>query len=281
MRPLLTAVDRNRRVSEATFSYHRCADCGVISLSPVPADLGRYYPADYIDLKQDPEGRARRTAAERYKLDLVLRFARRGRLLEIGPGAGGFLELAHSAGFEVEAVEQDEACCRYIETVLAARTYCTTDPVSALDQAARYDVITLWHSLEHLIHPGAMLAAAAGALTPGGVVLVATPNPTALQFRVLRSRWTHLDAPRHLHLIPPAVVREHAARFGLNRCTLTFTDEGTRNWNAFGWRNSVRNAAPPTLADPWGTIGGAIGRLLKPVERRSTRASTYTAILKR
>lgn len=190
---MLATHDRNRRISRATFDYHRCAECGVISLFPVPADLGRYYPADYIDLRRD--GPMRRTDVEQYKLDLVLRFVQHGKLLEIGPGAGGFLELAQSAGFEVEAVEQDESTCRYLERALGARTYCTADPASAVRQGGRYDVVALWHSLEHLPDPGDMLLAAAGALAPGGAVVVATPNPTSLQIRVLRSRWTHLDAP--------------------------------------------------------------------------------------
>lgn len=281
MRPLLVATDRNRKVSAAAFDYFRCPACSVISLLPVPIDLGRYYPSDYIDLRDDPIERARRTGGERYKLDLLLRVARGGRLLEVGPGTGGFLEIAQAAGFEVEAIEQDERCCRHLETVLGARTYRTDDPSSTLRRAGPYDAISLWHSLEHLSDPGAVLDAAANALAPDGVVIIATPNPCSLQFRVLRSRWTHLDAPRHLHLIPPTALREHAARSGLRRCTLLFADEGTRNWNAFGWRNSMRNAVPPALSGPVGTIGRVIGRLLKPVERRATRASTYTAILQR
>lgn len=281
MRPLLTAEDRNRGTSEETFSYHRCPECGVISLSPVPVDLGRYYPSDYIVLPHDTADRARRAEAERYKLDLVVRVAEGGRLLEIGPGAGGFLKLAQSAGFEVEAIEQDETRCRLLEANVKARAYCTADPVTVVRQGGPWHVIALWHSLEHLDDPGGVLAAAAGALAPGGALFVATPNPESLQFRVFRSKWVHLDAPRHLHLIPPAALREHSARSGLRQCTLLFADEGTRNWNAFGWRNSMPNATPQALAKQSTLVGRVTGRLLKPVERRGARASTYTAILQR
>lgn len=248
---------------------------------PVPADLGRYYASDYIELLHDRVERARRAQGDQYKLDLVLRIAAGGRLLEIGPGGGGFLELARGAGFEVEAVEQDEACCSFLESAIGARTYCTADPASVVRKVGPWDVIALWHSLEHLSEPGDVLAAAAGALASGGVVILATPNPESLQFRLLRSRWTHLDAPRHLHLIPPCAVRDHAARCGLSRCTLLFADEGTRNWNGFGWRYSLGNAVPHALRAPATFVGKVIGRLLKPVERRGTRASTYTAILQR
>lgn len=281
MRPFLAAEDCNRGTSTETFSYHRCLECGVISLSPVPADLGRYYPADYLELHHDTAARARRAEAQQYKLDLVLRVTNGGRLLEIGPGAGGFLELAQSAGFEVEAVEQDEACCSFLETAVGAHTYCTADPASVIRQAGPWDIVALWHSLEHLNDPGRVLAAAGGALAPNGGVVLATPNPESLQLRIFRSRWAHLDAPRHLHLIPPAALREHAARSGLGRCTLLFADEGTRNWNGFGWHKSMRNALPQALSKPSTFVGRVTGRLMKPIERRGTRASTYTAILQR
>jgi len=281
MQPLLVAEDRNRRISTDKFSHYRCPACGVISLIPAPADLGRYYASDYIELLHDRAERAVRAELDRYKLDLVLRVTSAGRLLEIGPGAGGFLELARAAGFEVEAVEQDEACCSFLESAIGARTYCSADPASVVRQAGPWDVIALWHSLEHLHDPGDVLAAAAVALRSGGCVIVATPNPDSLQFRVLRSRWTHLDAPRHVHLIPPRALRDHAAGCGLTRCTLLFADEGTRNWNAFGWRHSLGNAVPSVVGAPATFVGKVIGRVLKPIERRGTRASTYTAILQR
>lgn len=133
----------------------------------MPADLGRYYAADYIELLHDRAERALAAKADRYKLDLVLRVAGRGRLLEIGPGGGAFLELAKDAGFDIEVIEQDQACCRFVEDVLGARTYCSADPASVIRRAGPWDVITLWHSLEHLSDPGDVLAAAAGALAPG------------------------------------------------------------------------------------------------------------------
>ena len=60
----------------------------------------------------------------------------------------------------------------------------------------------MFQIIEHLIDPWDTLQAAAESLLPGGVLVVATPNPGAFQFRFLRGRWTHVDAPRHTALIP-------------------------------------------------------------------------------
>jgi hypothetical protein len=56
----------------------------------------------------------------------------------------------------------------------------------------------LWHVLEHLRDPGAMLAQVHRLLRPGGTLLVGVPNFGSLEARLCRDKWFHLDVPRHL-----------------------------------------------------------------------------------
>jgi uncharacterized OB-fold protein len=74
-------ADLNRRVSEEKFQYFECSSCGVIFLEPLPADLARYYPAEYYELPASREVLSRNAQFERYKLDLVIRHIGQGRLL--------------------------------------------------------------------------------------------------------------------------------------------------------------------------------------------------------
>jgi SAM-dependent methyltransferase len=61
----------------------------------------------------------------------------------------------------------------------------------------------LWHVLEHLDDPRAALARLHGWLDPGGLLLVAVPNPASLQARIAGAAWMHWDVPRHrVHLTP-------------------------------------------------------------------------------
>ena len=80
-------------------------------------------------------------------------FAPRGRLVEIGPAVGAFLAVSQEAGYSVEAVEMDAACCSFLERELGVRTVRSDDPASALDAAGQFDVIALWQVLEHLPDP--------------------------------------------------------------------------------------------------------------------------------
>jgi 2-polyprenyl-3-methyl-5-hydroxy-6-metoxy-1,4-benzoquinol methylase len=280
--PALTAVDRNRRLSEERFTYHRCTSCATLQLAPVPADLGRYYPAEYYTV---PEGRAAVVAAadtERYKLALIRPLVPAGRLVEVGPAVGGFAALMQDAGYETSAIEMDADCCRFLRDVLGIPVDETDEPARALTAGGPYDVIAMWHVIEHLPNPREVLEAAAAALAPGGVIVLAAPNPDAFQFRVFGRRWAHLDAPRHLVLAPLDAYVKVGAQLGLEVALATTRDEGTLHWNEFGWRETLAGfGGGRYVRGGMRVIGSAMTRAVEPIERRDRQGSTYTLLLRR
>ncbi|MGH2910773.1 MAG: hypothetical protein ACRDK8_15955, partial [Solirubrobacteraceae bacterium] len=80
----LAAHDRNRSVSSALFDYQRCRACGTLQLSAPPEDIDRYYPPSYYGFPADRDALLAASTPERYKLDLISRYATSDRLLEIG-----------------------------------------------------------------------------------------------------------------------------------------------------------------------------------------------------
>jgi hypothetical protein len=114
------------------------------------------------------------------------------------------------------------------------------------------------------------------------VVALAAPNPDAFQFKVLGSRWTHVDAPRHLFLIPPTVLVRLGEEFGLEVVLLTTLDAGTLGWNVFGWRESLAGFARGRYARyALRLLGLLAARAARPLDRRGWRGSTYTLVLRR
>ena len=107
---------------------------------------------------------ASRAEAERYKVETVRRFVPEGRLLDIGPSYGGFAYLASRAGFEVEVIERDPECCRFLTGVVGVRVAQSADVCAALAALPPYRVITLWQVIEHLPDPWRTLEAAADRL---------------------------------------------------------------------------------------------------------------------
>jgi SAM-dependent methyltransferase len=281
---LYTTKDFNRGLSDEQFTYYRCPNCHLTFLSPVPNDLGRYYPPEYYPMPASLAELARAAEAERYKIDLVRRLATAGHLLEIGPATGTFAYLAKQAGFEVDTIEMDAACCAFLERVVGVRAVRSADAAGALATLDTYDVIVLWHVIEHLADPWETLEAAQRHLGPGGVLVIATPNPASFQFRIFGRYWAHLDAPRHLELIPVERLTSWAEGVGLSVVLKTTTDAGGLGWNLFGWIESLANLAArvtgrrrvPTL------LGRISSRLMRPIERGpGFHAATYTVALQR
>jgi SAM-dependent methyltransferase len=274
--------DRNRRVSQKRFCYYRCGSCGTLALVPAPADLDRYYPVEYYAFPSDRRELLVAAEGERYKLEIVSRFAPLGRLVEIGPSVGGFAALAQEAGYDTSAIEMDSACCRFLRETVGIVVYETAAPASALAAHGPFDVVAMWHVIEHLPDPRGALAAAASSLRPGGVLVLAAPNPNAFQFRVFGSRWTHVDAPRHLFLIPSKALIGIARNLGLEVALLTTSDPGTLGWNRFGWRESLANFTPsPYARRALRLVGSLAARAMGPFDRRDHSGSTYTLVLRR
>jgi len=273
-------TDLNRRIGSAAFSYRRCRRCGVTYLENVPADLQRYYAADYYYIARSLDELKAWGDAERYKLDIVSKFRRGGRLIEVGPASGAFAYLAQNAGFEVTAIEMDERCSRYLAEEAGLHVIHSADEARALATAPAADVIAMWHVIEHLVDPWAMLDVAAAKLKPGGILVLAAPNPAALQLGLFGGRWVHVDAPRHLWLIPPEVLEKRGEKAGLALRMLTTRDPGSLFWNRFGWRHSLSNGlgVPRRLAQ---LASYALTFAAAPFERREGHGSAYTLVMEK
>jgi 2-polyprenyl-3-methyl-5-hydroxy-6-metoxy-1,4-benzoquinol methylase len=278
----LRATDTNRRLSDEAFDYVSCTACDTVYIGRIPDDLGRFYPPAYYALPTTIAELASLAQWERFKLDIVRRAVPGGRLLEIGPGTGAFALLAKEAGYDVETLEMDAGVCRFLEEVVGVRAINEADPVAALGALGPYDAIAMWHVFEHVPSPGALLAAAAERLTEGGALVIAAPNPGSLQFRLFGARWTHLDAPRHLQLVPIDALTRAASRVGLRAESVTCSDPGGIGWNRFGWRHSLGNlSARPAVRARLERLGDGIARAVGPIERRGTRGSTYTVTFRK
>jgi 2-polyprenyl-3-methyl-5-hydroxy-6-metoxy-1,4-benzoquinol methylase len=278
----VVAVDRNRRLSEERFAYYRCTSCRTLQLVPVPADLGRYYTAVYYAVPDSRDALVAAADAERYKLDLIRPLVPAGRLVEVGPAVGGFAALMQDSGYDTSAIEMDADCCRFLREVAGIPVQETDDPVWALSGGGPYDVIAMWHVIEHLPNPRQVLQAAAAALAPGGVIALAAPNPDAFQFRVFGRRWAHLDAPRHLFLVPLEKYADVCRGLGLEVVLATTRDEGTLHWNAFGWRETLAGFGRGRyVRGGMRVIGSVLTRAADPIERRGRQGTTYTLIARR
>jgi SAM-dependent methyltransferase len=276
------STDHNRKITGEYFDYYRCPSCELIFLSPIPDDLAKYYPTEYYAVPASHEQLEKEALRDRYKIDIVRRFAAQGRLLEIGPSRGKFALLAKNAGYEVEVLERDRDCCVFLRDTIGIKAIHGDDPEEGLKDTDNYDVIALWHVIEHLPEPWKALRTISEKLSPGGILVISTPNPRAFQFRMLKSYWTHVDAPRHLSLIPLALLRKQAQLQGLVTLWSTTRDKGSLECNRSGWKDSLENAAGRgSLRKKYRKLGRLMSVLAVPIEYLNGMGSAYTVVFRK
>lgn len=274
-------TDLNRHITTKEFRYLRCDRCGLIRLDNVPADLGDYYPDDYYALPS-LEQLVATGAADGFKIDTVKHFMQQGRLLEIGPAYGVFALQAKQAGFQVDVIEMDERCCEHLNRVVGVNALCSASPHETIQTLAAHDVIALWHVIEHLPDPWAMISAAAENLAPNGIFVIAAPNPESWQFHVMGREWPHLDAPRHLYLLPEQVITEYARKLGLERIHYSTTDSDAKSWNRFGWQRLLMNRVRGKwLERACFVMGYALSFVMAPFESNGSKGSAYTLVFRK
>lgn len=278
----LCARDYNRKITDEIFHYYRCPKCGLVFIYPIPDDLNKFYPSDYYSVPASIEELSTRAKPEQYKVDLIKKHIKAGRLLEIGPACGNFAYLAKQAGFEVEAIEMDPKCCRFLAEVAGIRAINSNDAAAVLSRMDFYDVIALWHVIEHLPDPWKLLDSAAARLHPGGMLVIAAPNPDSWQFRIHRRFWPHVDAPRHLFLIPSSLLIRKINSLGLSVVMNTTRDEGSLGWNAFGWDRFFSNFSDNRFIKMGMSVAGKFfGTFAKPFESREGHGCAYTVIFRK
>lgn len=153
----------------------RCRACGLVQVSPRPRpeDLRRHYQDEYL---HRVETRTRLSTGKEplfhQYLDELGRATGGRRLLDVGCGAGDFLAVAGSRGWDAVGLELHRGAAR----AGAERGVRIFEGGPEVLPAGRFDAITLWNVLDQMPDPAAELEAVLERLEPGGVLFVRVPN---------------------------------------------------------------------------------------------------------
>lgn len=132
----------------------------------------------------------------------------KGSLLDFGSGKGKFAKLAQQDGWTVKCVETSPDRADYAKKIYGL------DVNSDFYSSGRifdtgFDVITLFHVLEHLPQPTQLLSQLVqDNANPGATVIIEVPNFSSLQSSLAKNKWIHLDVPRHLSHFTPATLEQ-------------------------------------------------------------------------
>jgi 2-polyprenyl-3-methyl-5-hydroxy-6-metoxy-1,4-benzoquinol methylase len=215
-------VCKDYTVSKTEFAIQQCSACGFAATNPRPAneDLGSYYESDeYISHSNTSKGLVSkmyqrvRKYTMRKKVEMVGELAgKTGALLDIGCGTGEFLAASKNAGWTVTGIEPSPS---------ARAAALSNHQLTALDepelenlQAGSFDVITMWHVLEHVPDLPGRMQTLKKLLAPGGTLIIAVPNRNAHDAEHYGAHWAAYDVPRHLWHFRPDDIRALAKTHG-------------------------------------------------------------------
>jgi 2-polyprenyl-3-methyl-5-hydroxy-6-metoxy-1,4-benzoquinol methylase len=207
--PALTGTDFLFETTSKTFTLNSCASCRCLFLNPLPGkdEIADFYPKQYWwnatrpGLLKRLESIYRRIALHDHVSFISAAARNRGALekdlLDVGCGSGTLLGLMKERGFRPVGVDFSPEAAR-----IAAQENGVRVLVGSLADAAFpdgfFDVVTLFHVMEHVTNPRAVLGEVARVLKPDGSIIIQVPNIDSWQFRLFGSKWYGLDIPRHV-----------------------------------------------------------------------------------
>ena len=203
-------------VSGEKFDIVECSNCRLRKTNPFPdkEKIGNYYESDaYISHAEESKGifDSIYNMVRSYMLGRKRKIVenssgiKQGSLLDIGCGAGHFLSSLKENGWDVKGVDASQ---KARELVKSQFDIDVITPEDWFNSDETYDIITCWHSLEHVYDPWVYLEKIKTQLSADGVLIVASPNYESTDGNKYGADWAAYDTPRHLYHFTPTSMEK-------------------------------------------------------------------------
>ncbi|TMM30370.1 class I SAM-dependent methyltransferase [Polaribacter aestuariivivens] len=197
--PFLNCKDHT--VSGEFFEVMKNEEYEMLVTSPVPSDLDSYYKSDnyisHTDSKKsfiDKIYQIVKSYTLKRKLSLINSFeTEEKQLLDIGAGTGDFLKTCKKKNWKVFGVEPNPSA----RNIALKKGIDLKENISDFTNE-KFDVITLWHVLEHMENLKTTIKKLKSLLKPKGRIVVAVPNYKSCDANFYKEHWAAFDVPRHL-----------------------------------------------------------------------------------
>lgn len=214
---------RDNSVTKEDFEIYRCENCGFLFTQDIPEEenTAKYYQSEtYISHSDTSKGFINRiyhsvrryTLGQKRKLIERISGRKQGNILDIGSGTGSFLHTMKQSGWTVTGIEPDPIARENSQSI---NGIAAVAPEAQQSFAAEsFDVITMWHVLEHVHKLDEQMKQLKRLLTPNGKLFIAVPNHTSYDAVHYKEFWAAWDVPRHLYHFAPATMQVLADKYG-------------------------------------------------------------------
>ncbi|MBI3219264.1 MAG: class I SAM-dependent methyltransferase [Bacteroidetes bacterium] len=205
--------------TQETFQIQKCVNCQFVFTNPRPAAsaIGKYYQSDsYISHTDGGKGildriyLMARNFTLRWKEQLIFKQQSTGELLDVGCGTGEFISHMKTAGWQVTGMEPTEIAREKASQKVKEKIY---SDLSEIHQT--FDVITLWHVLEHVHQLNETVAKIKSLLKENGTIFIAVPNHESPDAKLYEQYWAAYDVPRHLWHFSKTTMQQLTNQHGM------------------------------------------------------------------
>ena len=135
-----------------------------------------------------------------------------GKILDIGTGTGYFADKMKREGWQVSAIEKSPQARDFAKEHFGLDIN-TPETLFTLKEKS-FDVITLWHVMEHLEQLSHTWDTLNKILKDSGTLIVAVPNAASFDAGKYKEMWAAYDVPRHLWHFTPTTIKLLASKHG-------------------------------------------------------------------
>jgi 2-polyprenyl-3-methyl-5-hydroxy-6-metoxy-1,4-benzoquinol methylase len=218
---LCDTCERELLIERDCWKIYRCTSCGLGILDPRPTKeelkglYGREYFATQYDEGADPESPEFKKwlSLLEHRVRFFRNKKRKGRLLDIGCGNGYFLALCRSKGYDVQGIDISQWVAKYATQRLGLDV--RIGEIDDVDLPLQYfDIITMWHTLEHTPDPRRAMEKVRNWLKEDGILVVEVPNYEGTDARSYWQDWVGWQFPFHFFHFTPKTLRRLLAGCG-------------------------------------------------------------------
>lgn len=193
-------------LTQENFEIYRCQHCGLLFTWPRPDEnvIGNYYKSDeYLSHNEHKKGlvpfiynRVKRVNIEN-KFAIATANTKGKRMLDFGCGVGDFINFAKQHGYDVEATDVSEDARNAAAQKLGSPLPSPQKVFAMPDDS--FDIITMWHVLEHIADLKSQVFHLDRLLSPEGRLVIALPDYLSYDAQHYKDKWAAYDVPRHLN----------------------------------------------------------------------------------
>ena len=186
-------------ITAETFNIYKCRVCNSVATKPdlKTDDFQKYYPqAYYGQRKTVTDSWINRSRLQKVScISDSKNIVSKKTLLDVGCGDGSFISLLAAQGWGVAGTEMASPGSYAMK---APNFICRGELGNCGFAMGSFDIVTMWHSLEHFTDPLTYLREAQRLLKQDGVLLLEVPNFGSWEAKIFKQNWFHLDVPRHV-----------------------------------------------------------------------------------